>query len=347
VLLLDGRNIEAHGYGENDKDPSFYAMKRHIAFYIFPQFQLLDLTGPLTVFHMAAFVRQPAPYRISVISRQGGPIPSTAGLPLASVAMRDQRPDTLIVVGGRGSRDPDIREQQLDPVCRLARRSRRVASVCTGAFILAAAGLLDGRRATTHWRHAARLQREHDLLKVDGERIFIKDGSIWTSAGITAGIDLALAMIEEDCGHDLARSIAQEMVVYQRRSGGQSQFSPMLDLEPETDRIRRALSFAQEHIAEPLPVERLAEIACISPRHFGRAFRAETGETPAKAIERLRADAARSRIETSAEPIEQIAQAVGFSDPERMRRAFVRRFGHPPQALRRIARAAYAPPSLR
>src|SRR5262249_15253141 len=189
--------------GENDKDPSFHAMKRHIAFYIFPQFQLLDLTGPLTAFHMTAFANPTAPYRLSVISRQGGLIPSTARLPIASVAARDQRPDTLIVVGGRGSRDPNIRPEQLDPVRRLAKRSRRVASVCTGAFILAAAGLLDGRRATTHWRHAAKLQREHELLKVDGERIFIKDGSIWTSAGITAGIDLALAMIEQDSGHHL------------------------------------------------------------------------------------------------------------------------------------------------
>jgi transcriptional regulator GlxA family with amidase domain len=347
MLLLDELTIDAHGRGENDKVPSFCAMKRHVAFYIFPQFQLLDLTGPLTAFHMTGFVRQPAPYRLSVISRQGESILSTAGLPIASVAARDQRPDTLIVVGGRGSRDPDISAEQLDPVRRLAKRSRRVASVCTGAFILAAAGLLDGRRATTHWRHASKLQRQHDLVTVDGERIFIKDGSIWTSAGITAGIDLALAMIEEDCGHDLARAVAQEMVVHQRRSGGQSQFSPMLDLEPETDRIRRALTFAQEHLAQPLPVERLAEVACISPRHFGRAFRAETGETPAKAIERLRADAARSRIETSAEPIEQIAQAVGFSDPERMRRAFVRRFGHPPQALRRMARHAGAEMRLR
>ena len=144
-------------------------------------------------------------------------------------------------------------------------------------------------------------------------------------------------MIEEDIGFEVSRAVAREMVVYHRRAGGQSQFSTMLEMEPESDRIRRALAFARDHLSEPLSVERLAEVACISPRHFGRAFRAETGETPAKAVERLRTEAAQHRVEAGTEPIQEIAASAGFSDPERMRRAFLRRFGQPPQALRRSA----------
>ena len=225
---------------------------------------------------------------------------------------------------------------------RAAVTARRVASVCTGAFILAAAGLLDGRAATTHWRHAAALQRHYPRVRVDGDRIFIRDGAVWTSAGITAGIDLALALIEADLGRDTARAAAGQLVVYHRRPGGQSQFSELLALDPPSDRIRQALGFARAHLHEPLPVERLASAACLSPRQFGRAFLAETGQTPAKAIERLRAEAARLRLESSQEPIELIARDVGFADPERMRRSFLRVFGQPPQALRRVARVAAA-----
>jgi transcriptional regulator GlxA family with amidase domain len=170
----------------------------------------------------------------------------------------------------------------------------------------------------------------------------VRDGAIWSSAGVTAGIDLALALIEEDFGRDLSRAVAQELVVYHRRPGSQSQFSAMLALEPESDRVRRALGFARDHLGERLPVERLAEAAHLSPRQFGRAFRAETGETPAKAVERLRAEAARARIESGSDPVERIAESVGFSDPERMRRAFLRLFGQPPQALRRAARGLRA-----
>jgi transcriptional regulator GlxA family with amidase domain len=319
-------------------------MSRTIAFFIFPDFQLLDLVGPLTAFQMAGFVQEPGrgpePYRLRVLSDRGGRVASTSGLDVPSEAIRHQVVDTLIIVGGSGAREVAHPKARLDAIRRLARCARRVASVCTGAFVLAQAGLLDGRRATTHWRHTARLQRDFAAVKVDGERIFIKDGAIWTSAGITAGIDLALAMIEEDLGLGLSRAVAQELVVQQRRPGGQSQFSALLDLEPASDRIRRALDFAAAHLGQKLPIERLAEIACVSPRHFVRAFRAETGETPAKAVERLRAEAARTRIEEGTEPIERVAAEVGFSDPERMRRAFVRRFGQPPQALRRMARAA-------
>jgi transcriptional regulator GlxA family with amidase domain len=183
------------------------------------------------------------------------------------------------------------------------------------------------------------LQRLFPQIHVESDRIYVKEGSIWTSAGVTAGIDLALALIEEDLGHEVARDPARELVVYYRRPGGQSQFSALLELEPASDRIRRALTFARDNLHKPLTVERLAKAACLSPRQFGRIFLAETGQTPARAIERLRAEAARQQVERSNEPIETVARSVGFSDPERMRRAFVRAFGNPPQALRRMARA--------
>ncbi|MGO4448935.1 GlxA family transcriptional regulator [Phyllobacterium sp. TAF24] len=309
-------------------------MTRNIGFFIFPEFQILDLTGPLSAFQIAG-----PEYRLHVISADGGLVASTAALEVMTKRAGDQTFDTLMIAGGRGARTGSQTETLPALVRDMALRSRRVASVCTGAFLLAAAGLLDGRRATTHWRRAADLQKRFPDIAVDGDKIYVKDGSVWTSAGITAGIDLALALIEDDLGGDAARAVAQELVVYHRRPGGQSQFSAMLELAPDSDRVRRALSFAREHLHEALPVERLAEAACLSPRQFGRAFRAETGETPAKAVERLRAEAARGRIESSSEPIESIAVSVGFVDPERMRRAFLRLYGQPPQALKRAARA--------
>lgn len=207
--------------------------------------------------------------------------------------------------------------------------------MCTGAFLLAAAGLLEGRRATTHWKYAKQLQRQFPDIQVEPDRIFTKDRGIWTSAGVTAGIDLALAMIDDDLGSAISHGVAQMLVVYHRRPGGQSQFSAIADMQPESDRIREVLTYMREHLHESLSTEQLASVACISPRQFGRAFLAETGETPAKAVERLRVEVARQRVERSAEPIEVIAHAF-FKDPERMRRAFIRVLGHPPQSIRRM-----------
>jgi transcriptional regulator GlxA family with amidase domain len=313
-------------------------MPRDTAFLIFPDFQLLDMAGPLAAFQMAGYDQDAAPYRLRVISEAGGLVRSSAGVAVASETLEEPPNDTLIVAGGAGARRGPVSSPLQDFLRRAATMSRRVASVCTGAYILAGAGLLDDRAATTHWRYAAALQRQYPRVRVDGDRIFVRDGAVWTSAGITAGIDLALALIEDDLGCDTARAAARQLVVYHRRPGGQSQFSELLDLDPPSDRIRQALSFARTHLHAPLTVERLAEAACLSPRQFGRAFLAETGQTPAKAIERLRAEAARLRLETSPEPIERIARGVGFADPERMRRAFLRVFGQPPQALRRVAR---------
>jgi transcriptional regulator GlxA family with amidase domain len=314
-------------------------MVRDIGFLLFPAFQLLDLTGPMAVFE-APSMHGPAPYRLWLLSEHGGPVESSSGAALLSRRLDETPPlDTLVIAGGAGTLKALESSVLLDFLVASAASSRRVASICSGALLLAAAGLLDGRRATTHWRLAPELQRRYPRVRVDAERIFIQDGSLWTSAGVSAGIDLSLALIEEDLGLEVSRAAARDLVVYHRRPGGQSQFSTLLDLEPPSDRIREALSYAREHLHEPLGVERLARAACLSPRQFGRAFLAETGQTPAKAVERLRAEAARVRIETSAEPIEQVAEAVGFADPERMRRAFVRVFGQPPQALRRAARA--------
>lgn len=313
-------------------------MTKKIGFYVFPDFLLLDLAGPLAAFQMANRLAGAALYRTLVCSVDGGLVQSSAGLPCPTEKLPRAGLDTLIVSGGAGALE--VGEADAAALRRL--RARRIASVCTGAFVLARSGLLDGRRATTHWRHAGRLQREHPQVRVDGEQIYIVDGPLWTSAGGTACIDLALRMIEADAGRELARQVAQELVVYYQRPGGQSQFSALLALAPESDRIAQTLGYAREHLTEDLSVERLAALACLSPRQFGRLFKQETGETPARAVERIRAEVARELVEDGREPVELIAAKVGFHDPERMRRAFLRRFGHPPQALRRM-RAQAAP----
>jgi transcriptional regulator GlxA family with amidase domain len=214
---------------------------------------------------------------------------------------------------------------------------RRLCCVCSGAGILAATGLLDGRRATTHWRVSAEFVRAFPKVRIEPDRIYVKDGKFWSSAGITAGIDLALALIAEDLGEAAAKRAAQELVVYYRRPGGQTQFSALLDMAQDKGRFARLLTFMRDHLAEPLTAERLAAEACMSPRHFARAFLKETGLTPAKAVERLRLEVAREQMEAGAARVEAVAERTGFVDPERMRRAFLRAFGQPPQALRRQA----------
>jgi len=247
--------------------------------------------------------------------------------------------DTLVIAGGMGTRDPATLAGLKADVLTVAASARRVASVCSGAFVLAEAGLLDGRRATTHWSRTTGFAQRYPKVKLEPDRIYVKDGPVWSSAGITAGIDLALALIAEDLGEDIARRTAQQLVVYHRRPGGQSQFSALLEMDRPEGRFGALLGWMRERLHEPLNVERLADHAAMSPRNFARAFAAETGVTPARAVERLRVEAARERIEAGPEPIEIIAEAAGFGEPERMRRAFLRAFGQPPQALRRRARA--------
>jgi transcriptional regulator GlxA family with amidase domain len=309
-------------------------MSRLIEFYVSDGFQLLDLSGPLTAFRFAE-KHSPGTYTAVVVSDMGASVKAACGVSITSDTPGKAR-DTLIVVGAEVL---DIGfSADSGAIATMALHSRRVASICTGAFRLAAAGLLDGKRATTHWRYAPRLQAEFPKVVVKPDKIFIKDGCVWTSAGITAGIDLALALIEEDVGTAVARRVAQDMVVYHRRPGGQTQFSALLEMAAPTERVGSVLQYARDHLNEDLSVDRLAEVVGLSSRQFSRAFVAETGQTPAKAIERLRAEAAKPLIEESAASLKDISRSVGFSDPERMRQAFIRAFGYPPRAARRIAR---------
>ena len=303
---------------------------------VFPGFELLDLSGPLCALNLATRTKR-AFYQAEVFSARGGAIVSCSGVPIDTLKATPsgKRLDTLLIVGGPADRPLEADVETVELIRDLAPRARRVASVCTGAFLLAAAGLLDGRVATTHWRYATDLQRRFPKVRVSADRIFVKDGNVWTAAGITSGIDLTLALIEDDFGIEVSKMVAREMVVYHRRSGGQSQFSTMLELEPPSDRVRDALKFAREHLHEPLSVERMAGVARISTRQFARLFLKETGDTPARAVERLRAEVALPRVQEGIEPIEIIARNVGFKDKERMRRAFLRIYGHPPRAVRR------------
>jgi transcriptional regulator GlxA family with amidase domain len=243
-----------------------------------------------------------------------------------------------VIVGGGASIIEHSPAGLLAFIRKSSKTARRIASICTGSFILAEAGILDGKRATTHWLYARDLQARFPEVKMEEDRIFIIDGKVWTSAGMTAGIDLALAMAEKDLGAAAAHSIAQKLVVFHRRAGGQSPHSALLELEPKSDRIQTPW-LTQKNLHTPLSVERLAEAAHLSPRQFSRAVRAETGQSPAKAIETLRLEAARVMMEQTRHPIGMVARETGFGDRRRLRQAFLRSFGQPPQTIRRNARA--------
>jgi len=306
---------------------------------VFPDFQLLDAAGPISVFEIAARFAG-SPPSIKVLAVTPGPVRSSSGVEMLARGLKPSGAiSTLIVAGGEGVRAAARCEKTLAFVRAIAKRGVRVASVCSGAYILAEAGVLDGRRATTHWQRTRHFLISYPKVKLEPDRIFVRDGHIWSSAGISAGIDLALAMAAEDFGDEIAQKTARQLVLYQRRSGGQSQFSSLLELKAPSGRFGALLTWAREHLDAPLTVEDLAEQAGMSSRHFARAFIAETGTTPSKAIERLRIEVARQRVQSSSEAIERVAQSTGFRDPERMRRAFIRAFGQPPQSLRRAARA--------
>jgi transcriptional regulator GlxA family with amidase domain len=308
---------------------------RDIAFAVYPGYSVMAL-AVVAVFEVANMMADEPHYELHFVSEAGGHVRTSSGMMLDSEIFSERPFDTLVV---GGATFPKPSTPGLIAFMRDAPgRHRRVAAICVGAFVLAEAGLLDGRQATTHWLHAREMQKQFPNVKVDEDRIFINDGPIWTSAGMTAGVDLGLALIENDLGPELAKSVARKLVVYHRRGGGQSQFSSLLELAPKSDRIQTALAYARENLHKPLTVPQLADAARLSPRQFSRAFHAETGQSPAKAIENLRVEVARSLMEQSRHPIDVIARQTGFSDRDHMRRAFLRAFGQPPQVLRRQAR---------
>ncbi len=310
-----------------------------IAFVVSPGFQLMSLAA-MSVFEFANFSAGEPVYEVQLLSEHGGPVVNSMGLAMQTQAFGRGTWDTLIVAGrpDAGPVTPAVRAF----LRKATPRVRRVAAICTGAFALAESGLLDGRRATTHWMHTRAMAARFPAIKVEEDRIHIVDGPVWTSAGMTAGLDLALALVEADRGEALAREIARALVMYHRRAGGQSQFSTLLEMAPKSDRIQRAMNHAKQNLKDALSVEELAEAAALSPRQFSRLFHAETGRTPAKAVEQLRLEAARLMMEEGRHPIEVIAQETGFADRERMRRAFIRTFGQPPQSIQRGVRTAVA-----
>ncbi len=310
------------------------ARARSIGFIIFPDVEVLDVCGPLDVFAFAdrwlrrtGKVDHPV-YQLEVIAAQPGPVSTSSGMQV--VANRgywefDGMLDTLIVAGGEGAERACKDSALLDWLTRVATRVRRIASVCTGAFLLGASGLLDGRRATTHWDYCQQLARTYPSIRVEPDLIFIRDEQVYTSGGVTAGIDLALAMVEEDYGCDIARLVARRMLLFLRRPGDQSQFSPYLSSEAGDRRdIRELQAWVSSHPSDDLSVEALAERVAMSPRNFARIFLAETGMTPAKFVERARLDATRCKLEQTSLPIEAIAEQCGFGNAERMRRTFQR-----------------------
>ncbi|HEY7276738.1 MAG TPA: GlxA family transcriptional regulator [Trebonia sp.] len=312
---------------------------RTVLIVLFDRVQSLDVTGPLEVFAGARDHQGERAYRVRTASLGGAQVRTTSGLAIVPDGdLRDEGqadpPDLLIVPGGAGARcgDPDL----VGWIRAHAPRSGRVASVCTGAFLLAEAGLLDGIRATTHWSQCAALRDQYPAVKVDPDPIFVKDGNVATSAGVTAGIDLALALVEDDLGRDMALAIARHLVVFLRRPGNQAQFSAQLSAQV-ADRapLRDVQQWIAEHPSGDLSVEALAERASLSPRHFARAFAAEVGMPPGRYVERSRLEAARRHLEDTAAGIAQTARACGYRTPEAMRRAFIEALGVSPAEYRR------------
>ncbi|WP_457789869.1 GlxA family transcriptional regulator [Pseudomonas sp. PL-6] len=309
-----------------------------IGYLLMDGFQVLSLATQ-TVFEYANLVAKEPFYSIENFSPAGGLVRSSLGLAVETRPLDAPRlADTWMVIGVNDPLAAATPEAALDFVRQAGSQARRTVGVCTGGFVLAEAGLLAGRRATTHWAFAQAMRKRFPDIEVEDDRIFLIDGPIWTSAGMTAGLDLALGMVEKDLGAEAARSVARKLVMHQRRSGGQSQHSEMLDLAPKSDRIQNALNYARNHLSRSLSVEELAEVVHLSPRQFTRVFTAETGHSPAQAIEGLRLEAARLMIEQSRHSLDVVARETGFRDRRHMREAFLRGFGVPPQAVRRDAR---------
>lgn len=304
----------------------------------FANVQLLDVTGPLQVFatanDIAAQQGLPPPYAPTVIAAGGGAVRSSAGLAMLAEPLPEQPSDTLIIAGGWGIYAATQDSGLVHWVRQQAAVSRRVASVCTGAFLLAASGWLDGRRVVTHWTRCEQLAQQYPRLRVEPNPIFINDGPVWTSAGVTAGIDLSLALVEADLGRTMALDVARQLVVFLKRPGGQSQFSVTLDLQRQGSRFDELHAWIAEHLTLDLGIPALALQAGMSERSFIRHYRADTGQTPARVIEQIRVETARRLLSDTLVPIKRIATQCGFGSEETLRRSFLRAMGVTPQAYR-------------
>lgn len=307
---------------------------------MYPKISTINLAVS-AVFEMANWRAGYPAYEITLVSEHGGPIPTSVGNKILTTSYKRRTFDTILVAGEHNP--AAVAPAGVVKYLRSAgRRGVRIASICTGTFVLAEAGLLDGRRATTHWNHARSLRQRYPTVNLEIDRIFTSDGHIWSSAGMSAGIDLALALVEEDFGHEMARDTAKLMVVYHRRAGGQSQHSTLLDLDATSDRIQTVLAYAKQNLEKQLSVTDLARVAFLSPRQFSRLFRDETGQAPAKAIERLRVESAKLMMEAGRYSAEEIARKNGFGNRDRMRRSFIRAYGQPPQRVKRKVSTASA-----
>jgi transcriptional regulator GlxA family with amidase domain len=338
---MDKPNLPGHGQSERPRSTrSSPNLVRVIDVLTYPAVQLLDVTGPVQVFASAndlvARAGGEPPYLIRVVAQDGEEVTASAGVALAASPLtpRGEALDTLLVAGGEGAEAAAENPVVVDWVRERARLARRVASVCTGAFLLAAAGVLDGRRAATHWMYCSRLAQRFPAVHVEPDPIFVCDGPVWTSAGVTAGIDLALALVEEDLGRSVALAVARYLVVFLKRPGGQAQFSAALALQAAEDKFGTLHDWINGHLADNLSLSVLADHAGMSERSFSRHYAESTGLTPARAIEQLRVEAARGLLLESRQPIKRIAQRCGFGSEETMRRSFLRLLAVTPQDYR-------------
>jgi transcriptional regulator GlxA family with amidase domain len=344
LSILDARTIAWHRLAEMPNDPPIpptpLATPRHVEILTFPNVQLLDVSGPFQVLatanDLALQAGRPAPYAVKAIATQSGPIASSSGLAICAEPLPspDQPVDTLIIAGGIGVHALCTDQALIGWIRHRATQARRIASVCTGAFLLAATGLLDGRRATTHWAHCARLAAAHPSVQIDPDPIYINDGPIWTSAGVTAGIDMALALLDADLGRPAATAVARQLVVFAKRPGGQAQFSAGLALAGADASFDRLHDWIRDNLRANLAVPALAEQAGMSERSFLRHYRQIVGTTPARAVERVRVEAARQALGATSLPLKRIARDCGFGSEETMRRSFLRVLAVPPQTYR-------------
>ena len=338
---MDKPILPVHALANMPKNPrSLPKTVRVIEVFAYPSVQLLDVTGPLQVFafanDFAVAAGDAAPYAIRIVARGGGSVTTSAGVGLVVDPLPpiDAALDTLIVPGGRGVAVAAADPLLVDWIRERTARSRRVASVCSGALLLASTGVLDGRRATTHWSFCTELARRFPAVRVEPDPIFVNDGPIWTSAGVTAGIDLALALVEDDLGRTAALALARYMVVFLKRPGGQAQFSTALSLQMAEDRFGELHDWITRHLSGDMSLPILADRAGMSERSFSRHYTQTTGQTPGRAVERLRVEAARRLLSESRLPVKRISQRCGFGSEETMRRSFLRVLAVTPQDYR-------------